>query len=80
MAAAVRHRQEDRQDWNTYRVFVYRRRAVRNGAIDEQTFAHDDYGNQSDVYEYNSMGDGSWTRHTKRLFYPVNDGTHYFCL
>ena len=67
----------DRRDWHVYEVYLKKQETHRGSASSKTEFTHGTYGNLTNTKKYESASDANWTRHTKRVFHPLDNATGY---
>ena len=67
----------DKRDWHVYEVYLKKQETHRGSASSKTEFAYGTYGNTTNIKKYESASDANWTRHTKRVFHPLDDATIY---
>ena len=67
----------DKRDWRVYEVYLKKQETHRGSVSTKTEFTYGTYGNVTNTKEYESESDANWTRHTKRVFHPLDDSTSY---
>ena len=67
----------DKRDWHVYEVYLKKQETHRGSASSKTEFTYGTYGNTTNIKEYESASDANWTRHTKRVFHPLDNATGY---
>ncbi len=67
----------DKRDWRVYEVYLKKQETHRGSASTKSEFAYGTYGNTTSIKEFESASDANWTRHTKRVFHPLDGDASY---
>ena len=67
----------DKRDWRVYEVYLKKQETHRGSASTKIEFTYGTYGNVTNIKEFESASDTNWTRHTKRVFHPLDSTTSY---